>query len=309
MIDPRRALVHGLVRLSVARDGPSVTAADARRKAQRRLLRPQPYAPPTTREMRGVALSVEHSRGWPVYTARPEGDASDGAPPRAVFLHGGAYIGEIGPYHWAFVAHLVRRARVAVAVPVQPLAPRWTAATTVPAVADLVAEVLDGAGPAGVTLVGDSAGAGLALAAARHLRDAGGPRPRRLVLVAPWVDVTMTHPDQPALEPGDLMLNRGYLAEAGRLYAGDLDVRDPQVSPLQGDLRGLPPLTVLVGADDLLLPDARRLHDAARAAGVDVDLVVAPGMQHDYPLFPLLPEAKAARAQLVGLLQRGLDLE
>jgi acetyl esterase/lipase len=112
----------------------------------------------------------------------------------------------------------------------------------------------------------------------------------------------MGRPEQRVLEAGDLMLSVSGLAACGRLHAGGLEPTDPRVSPLYGDLRGLPPVSVFVGDRDILVTDARRLCEKARAAGAEVDYAEAPGMQHVYPMLPLLPESAAARRRIAQLL-------
>lgn len=113
----------------------------------------------------------------------------------------------------------------------------------------------------------------------------------------------MRHPVDGAIERNDRMLGRAGLAEAGRLYAGDLPPSDPLASALLGDLRGLPPSTVLTGTHDILNADAHRFAALAGPAGIDVELHEEPGQQHGYPLFPT-PEAARAVALVVERLRR-----
>ena len=273
------------------------SAARVQQRVRDTALRLAPFAPPRAL-LRRLDVSVHRPQGWPVYELAPRGPATR----RIVHLHGGAYIGELVTPHWTALARLVRAVPARCTVPIYPLAPHATAARTVPGVAALVAAAIDGTGAPDVVLTGDSAGGGLALAVAQHLRDTGSPQPARIVLVAPWLDVTMTDPRQEVLEPLDRMLGRAGLAEAGRLYAGELDLRDPRVSPLHGDLTGLAPITVFAGTHDLLHPDALALVDRARAVGVAVDLVEGPGQQHVYPLLPT-PEGRAALDAVAALVR------
>jgi monoterpene epsilon-lactone hydrolase len=90
------------------------------------------------------------------------------------------------------------------------------------------------------------------------------------------------------------MLTRTGVAAAARLYACSLDVHDPRVSPLFGDMHGLPPMTVLVSSSELLYPDSLRLAEKARRAGVPVDLHVADGLPHAYPVLAGTPESTDA---------------
>ena len=81
-----------------------------------------------------------------------------------------------------------------------------------------------------------------------------------------------------------------------RGVGGELPAEDPRVSPINGDFSGLGPITVFRGTHDILNSDAKRFVPLAREAGVSVDYHGAPGMPHEYPLFPV-PEAKQARAK------------
>lgn len=209
-----------------------------------------------------------------------------------VHAHGGAYVNPPVVQHWDLVAALATENRARVLVPLYPLAPEGTAATVVPLMVELHAEVRAAYGP-DVVWSGDSAGGGLALLVALALRDADRPLPAALVLLAPWVDVGLVHP---RLDRGpDPALDVPGLRYAGRLWAGDLDVADPRVSPGFADLAGLPPTTVVVGGHDLFVEDCRDLAARADAAGVDVHLAVAPGGFHVFPAVTFLPESRAAR--------------
>ena len=114
------------------------------------------------------------------------------------------------------------------------------------------------------------------------------------------LDGTLSDPRQDALEPRERMVARGGLAEAVRLYAGSLDVHDPRVSPLFGDMLGLAPMTVLVSSSELLYPDSLRLAEKAREAGVPVDLHVRDDLPHAYAVFVDTPEGKRALDTIIG---------
>lgn len=248
---------------------------------------------------RSVHVEARDVAGTTVHTLSPR---KGGSRHHVVFLHGGGYIHELNVYHWLFAHHLTRQAPARVEIPIYTLAPQATADVTVPATADvLTALLVEADGP--TTVIGDSAGGGLALAVVEVLRDRGAPLPAHLVLIAPWLDITVSHPRQKEIAPRDAMLAVPGLAEAGRRYAGHLDLLDPLVSPLHGDLRGLPPTDVFVGTADLLHPDSVEFVRRARDAGLRITLHEAPDMQHDYPLNPLLRECRAARSVIVGLVQ------
>ena len=168
---------------------------------------------------------------------------------------------------------------------------------------ELAAELIETVGADRVVLMGDSAGGGLALAVGQGLRDRG-VRPRRMVLLAPWLDVATDDPASRAIADRDPMLAIPGLIEAGRAYAGPLALDDPRVSPIHGSLGGLPPITVFTGTEDLLNPDSHRLAEACAAAGVSCELIETAGQPHVYPVLPTR-EGQAARRQIISRLRAG----
>lgn len=222
------------------------------------------------------------------------GPADPPAPLHVLFLHGGAYVnGLIGKY-WRFLAGLVDELHCTFVVPEYPLAPRHHADEVHALVLTLYRELGAAGHGHGLVVMGASSGGGIALALAQQLRAHGIPEPARLILVSPWLDVSMTNPALVAADRRDPLLDLDGLRDAGRMYAGERGVTDPLVSPIYGSLAGLPPLTVLTGTHDVLLPDARRFRDLATAAGADLDYLEYPGMVHEWTLLRL-PEARAAR--------------
>jgi acetyl esterase/lipase len=211
-----------------------------------------------------------------------------------VFLHGGGYINEIVRAHWRIVGHLTRNAGVRCIVPIYPLAPHATAKDVVPAMGGLLRGLVEDAGPSKITVVGNSAGAALGLAAAQWLRDSGYRQPDELVLISPGGDFSIPRPEQVAIAARDPINDIPGAREAGRLYAGDLDVAHPYVSPLNGDFHGLAPMIVFSGTLDLFYPDCVDLAAKARAAGVPVELHLLRGQPHNYAGMPT-PEGRQAR--------------
>jgi acetyl esterase/lipase len=265
-------------------------AAVTRAEVSALALRPAPYSPPKRLD-RSVDITVRAVAGWPVYDVSPRR-----LPPRraGLFLHGGGYINEIRPQHWTVVAGLAAATATRFTIPIYPLAPVGTAAQVVPAVVELAIGVIGSFGPERAVVMGDSAGAGMALAAALDLRDRGVAAPAQTVLISPWLDVTLSDPSVLRGGPGPFLPG---LRVAADLYRGTLAAADPRVSPIHGDLTGLGPVTVFSGTRDRLHGDSLRLVARARAVGVPVTYHEAADMMHDYPLYPL-PESRQARRQI-----------
>lgn len=291
-------LLNVLLRvLRIKRRWKSATVVQA--QVRRLAIHPASHRPPELG--RDVAVTQGIWTDWPVYHTTPL--ASPAVENHVFFLHGGGYINEIVGGHWRFVEYLTRNAPAHCVVPIFPLAPRGTAIDVVPAVGNLLQELLETAGPENVSLIGNSAGAGLALAAAQWLRDSGFAQPKTMVLISPWLDASVSGQEHAAIAPRDLMLDIPGLAEAGRLYAGELDISHPFVSPLQGDLDRLAPMVVFTGTHDLLHPDSVALANKARLAGVPIELHVQNGLPHSYALLPT-PEGREASTIIARAIAR-----
>ena len=275
------------------------TAQSTRDEVAELLLRPKSFNPPAALD-RTVDLSVREVGGWRVYEVTPKGSAPTR---RALYLHGGAYIHEIIAGMWSLVAETAVAASTRFTVPIYPLAPLGVAEHVVPGATDLAAEIVGEVGADRTALMGDSAGGGMALAVALQLRDRGLAAPYRTVLISPWLDVTLSAPEISALAAKDAELAPAGLGAAGDIYRGELPAEDPRVSPINGDLSGLGPITLFSGTHDILNSDAKRFVPLAREAGVSIAYHEAPGMLHEYPLFPI-PEAKRARQTIIDALTK-----
>lgn len=271
---------------------------------------PRRIAPPE-RTPAGVMLTREERRGWPVFrmtptripattaTASPT-TAPTAARPRGtvLYFHGGAYVHGIHAAHWRLLTHLVTRAHVEVLVPMYPLLPEGGTAT---AVADVAWRLASDAGDDTV-LMGDSAGAQIAYAAALDLRDRGVTAPLS-VLISPPIDLELRHPGLPARAPLDPWLCRDGLIVYARHWLGEHGF-DHRLNPINADPTGLGRVVVFSGSLDLLDLDAADWVARLRGAGVDVEHHAATGEVHVYPLLPTRA-GRLARHRVVELL-RGL---
>lgn len=263
-------------------------------RARKRIAEPKgPSDPPASLRKRHE-VSSRQVEGFACHTVAPRGGPAERA---AVYLHGGAYIGEVAPQHWALISRLAD-AGVRVEVPSYGLAPQHTYREAYPFLTEVYRQLLPEVDPSATTVAGDSAGGGLALGFAQTLEGAGLPQPRRLVLISPWLDLTMSHPDLPAVETRDPWLSSRGLHEAARVWAGGDDPTDPRLSPGNGPLAGLAPIDLYVGTREICLPDALQMRDRAAAEGAELRLTVCEGAVHVYPLLPA-PEGRAAARTIV----------
>jgi epsilon-lactone hydrolase len=201
-------------------------------------------------------------------------ERAEGSDRAVLHLHGGAYSMGSPRTHRGLGATLSRTARAPVLLPEYRLAPEDVFPAALDDAMAAYRWLVDdhGTDPARIAVTGDSAGGGLGLALLVRLRDEGQPLPACYVGMSPWTDLAGTGPSLTELDGVDPWLTAALIQPAARAYAGEAALDHPLVSPLYADLRGLPPMLVHVGGDEILRDDACRLVDRARDAGVDASL-------------------------------------
>jgi epsilon-lactone hydrolase len=219
-----------------------------------------------------------------------------------VYLHGGAFCLGSPESHRHLVSRLSKLTRLSVIVPDYRLAPEHPfPAALEDSLAVYRSLRAQGYAPEQIALAGDSAGANLLLSLLLRLKASGEELPACAVCFSPVTDLDRSSPGVAAADrsrgPRDPMLSPEYVAPLCDAYVGRADRRNPLLSPIFGDLSGLPPLLLQAGGDELLLPDSERLAARAEASGVRVKLEVYPKMWHAFQTFvPILPSARRALA-------------
>lgn len=254
----------------------------------------------------GIRIEPGVLAGVPVEWLHP-----DGARSKRVFfhLHGGGYVLGNPASSRPFTTEFALRARCAVVSVDYRLAPEhpFPAAVSDSLIA-YSALLEEGYRPEDVAIGGESAGGGLALATLIAARTARLPMPSSLVAISPWTDLECSAPSLTALAHTDPLLNRRSLREMADAYIQTGDPRAPTASPLYADLKGLPPMLVHVGSEEVLLDDSKGLASRARTAGVDARLEIWPGMIHVWHMFhPVLPQGRDAIAKLVEFVRERWD--
>jgi acetyl esterase/lipase len=222
----------------------------------------------------------------------------DGTDPADVILyfHGGVYVIGSAAATVPLVSDLARRTATKVITVDYRLAPEHPFPAALQDARAAYEGLLEqGVDPDRIALAGESAGAGLAVATLVALRDAGKTLPSSAFLMSPYVDLTLSGEslvNKAALDP---ILTPDGLRQRVTDYVADADPSDPYVSPIHGDLAGLPPMLIQVGSHEILLSDAIRLAARAATADVAVTLDVVPGVPHVFQAYAaVLDEGNAA---------------
>jgi acetyl esterase/lipase len=213
-----------------------------------------------------------------------------------LYLHGGVYVIGSAAASVPLVGDLIRRTGAKAISLDYRLAPEHPHPAAVEdARAAYEGLLAQGIAPAQIALAGESAGGGLAVATLLALREAGVPLPSCAYLMSPYVDLTLSGETLVEKREVDPLLSPEGLRLRVPDYVGRADAADPNISPIFGDLRELPPLLIQVGSHEILLSDALRLAGRAALSDIPVTLDVTAGVPHVFQAYAgLLDEAGAA---------------
>ena len=276
-----------VVRAHLAKLPPSDSLTIAERRAQYERAEKVFPTPPEVKVDRVSAPAA------PAEWLRPPGAVAGRV---VLYLHGGGYVIGSPRSHRHLAAAIASAAAASALLLDYRLAPEHPFPAAVDDATAAYRWLLDQAiAPEHVVIAGDSAGGGLTMATLLALRDRGVPLPAGGVCISPWVDLTCSGGSYRTKATVDPIVTQAGVAEMARAYLGNVSPRTPLASPLFADLRGLPPLLIHVGSDEVLLDDSVQLAATAKAASVETTIEVWERMIHVWHWFlPMLDEAGSA---------------
>lgn len=254
--------------------------------------------PPETYYQCNIVRRTFHSRN--VFTLTPK-NAPSGK--HILYIHGGAYVQNFVRQHWKFLAMIVEHTQCTITAPDYPLAPQYTYVDSFAMMIPLYREITESSGTSDTILMGDSAGGGFALALAQKASEDGLQQPAKIILLSPWLDITLENPMIGDIDPLDPFLGLAGLKKAGAAYAGKANPRDFMLSPIYGPLHKLAPITIFIGSKDVLVADARKLCNLAKQQGIIINYHEYADMVHVW-MFLNFRESKKAQREILALIMQ-----
>jgi epsilon-lactone hydrolase len=237
--------------------------------------------------------------GRNVFTLSPKTQSSD---KHILYLHGGAYVQNFVKQHWKFLSMLVKHTHCTITAPDYPLAPKYTYLDAFDSVIPLYKEIITNAGSGNAILMGDSAGGGFALALAQKMKCDQVAQPDKIILLSPWLDITLKNPEIKKIDAVDPFLGVLGLRKAGLKYAGESNPDNYMVSPVNGPLEDLGKISIFIGSRDVLAADARRLNLLAKQKGVSINYREYKDMVHVWMLLNF-HESRQAKMEIMKLIR------
>ncbi len=208
-----------------------------------------------------------------------------------IFFHGGAYIFEATPNHWKLAEKIVKKSFCRMTLVDYPLAPEHNYKETFKMVSGAYELLIEQYPLDNLILMGDSAGGGLALAFAQKLiQEKHKKLPAKIVLLSPWLDMTMSNPDIKKLESSDFILTVNMLRNAGMKYSNGDNQDQYLLSPINGEMKDIPKTLVFYGTEELFNADCTRFKSMIGSNNHSIIFKEYQKMQHDWAIFPI-PES------------------
>jgi acetyl esterase/lipase len=263
-----------------------------KKRAEKRAFKKKPrsnkgFLPKRIRRSYLVNLQTFHAKGIATFESKEKVTTN-----HIIFFHGGAYIFKTTSGHWWLSESIIKGSYCRMTHIDYPLAPEHNYKETFEMVSGAY-EILNRQYPTdNFIFMGDSAGGGLALAFAQKLiKEKHKKLPARIVLLSPWLDLTMSNPAIKKLEESDHILTVKMLQHSGMKYSNGDRQDHYLLSPINGEFNDLPKTIVFYGTEELFYADCIRLKSMIESISQNIIFREYQKMQHDWALFPI-PESK-----------------
>ncbi|MBU1145234.1 MAG: alpha/beta hydrolase [Firmicutes bacterium] len=260
---------------------------------KKRIENQKPYKIPLKYKLFTKELKIE---GLPCFIISGKGNK------HIFYLHGGTYIENPSPQHWDFLHKIHKETDANILVPIYPKTPTYSFQESFDQVLKVYQKMYKLQNPSNLILMGDSAGGGFALAFSMLLKTKKLKQPSQIILISPYLDLMLENPKIKDVEPSDKMLGVIGGREIAKQWSKNTNPNHYLLSPINGDLKNLPPISLFIGTFDILWPDCVLLKEKAIKEGLSINYYEYIGMCHDFPLLPI-PEGKLAVKQIVELIK------
>ncbi len=219
-----------------------------------------------------------------------------------IYFHGGGYITGITTPYWNFTSKLTNYIGHKIIFPDYPIAPEKNYQDTISFSVELYQKTLQKFNNPKIYLIGDSCGGGLVLSISQKIREIGITQPDKIILMSPWLDLSLNNPDIPELQKNEIMIRPEKLKRTGEMYAADLDINDSLISPINADLTIFPEIHLFTGTHDVLSADSKKFVEIAKKSGVKINYYEYDKMIHCWMIFPI-PEAKNVMIKIKDIIE------
>lgn len=255
----------------------SLTEANAKKYIKKLAKNKKEYDLPSK-----MGLKLEEFKGMKVYSYN--GSLEKENDKKLLYIHGGSYIEEANYYQIRFAMNIAEKTNSTLIFPVYPLAPKVNYKTVYNLIDGLYREMLMYSKE--INFLGDSAGGGFILSFSMYLRENEKKQPKNIVMLSPWLDISMSNPKLYVYEQKDHMCGVDGTRYEGKLWANGLDLRNYLVSPMFGEFNDLGTMTIIVGGKEILNSDCHILDDKLDKLNIAHNFIEYKGQGHVFGAYP-----------------------
>jgi len=216
-----------------------------------------------------------------------------------LLIHGGAFISGPGQHHWDSLQTIIKQTNYTGWMCDYPKAPESDITEISKNIDAVYSKALENYKSEQITLIGDSVGATLITALVQRLNQKEGELPKKVVLISPVMDASMTNPRIKEIDKIDPMLSQKGILSSKKMCAKNGDLADKRISPLNGSFEGFPKTIIFVAENDIMYPDELLAIQKMQETEVDIEVIKGENMPHVWPFLPVMREAKLALNQVV----------
>lgn len=203
---------------------------------------------------------------------------------KLLYIHGGSYIEEANYFQLKFAMKIAEKTNSTLVFPVYPLAPKGSYKTMYPFIEKLYEQLLENSNE--INFLGDSAGGGFILSFAMYLRDNKKKQPKNIIMMSPWLDLSLSNPKTYDDAKTDYIFGVDGTRYCGKLWSDGLDIRDPLVSPMFGDVNNLSKMTIITGEREILKSDCHKFSKILTSNKIKHNFIEYKNQCHDFGAYP-----------------------
>ena len=216
-----------------------------------------------------------------------------------LFIHGGAFISGPAKHHWDSLKEIAKKTQQTIWMCNYPKAPENTIADISKNIDAVYQQALKSFKSNQITLMGDSVGGTLATTLTQRLVQNNSALPKKLILICPVMDATLSNKDIDTIDKTDPMLSKAGVLSAKMMCAGNTDLKNELMSPLYGSFQQFPNTLLFLAENDITYPDQQLAVQKLKKANVILKIIFGEDMPHIWPLLPVMKEAKDALKQTI----------
>lgn len=220
-----------------------------------------------------------------------------------LYFHGGAFVAKPLFFHWRFLRHIFEKTDATIIAPLYPLGPTYNYKQTYEKILNIYKLLTVSHRSCDVILMGDSAGANLALVLGLLLKDLKLPQPSKIIGLSPCPDITLSNPKIIDYEKKDPVLAAKGIKKMIDAWVKVGDYSHYLLSPINGNFKDVAEVSIIAGTHEIFYPDVKKFKNILEEQDVKANFYIYSKMMHVFPAYPI-PEAKRAIDQIAGIINK-----